>query len=259
MKRSKKGAKSEPQGISDSTVDRVIKIFDVKPTKKYRTSNGALINVKKEVRNRLNLIKTRFRSPDDFDGWAPPAKVRNVLKEQHKKIFDAMDVLRTLSDQDLKNTELSKTHHLIKRLLCEVADIHPGLSHGLIGYDVVSFDSNFSMAFSSLEKVEQCYHVALYRAKASVKGRGKSKPENVYAELLLGSLCMLYKDITGQVPIASLHKDTGTARGKIIQFLDYILRELSYPYEATHWALEKKLRKLKSHEIYGQIWEDCKK
>lgn len=258
MKGSRKSRKSSAQDFPESTIDRVIKILGVNPSKKYRTPSGSLTTVKEETRNRLSLI-VRYCNPDQFNDWVPPAKIRQTIKKQHGKISDALDVMRALSGPEIDNPESSKEYALIKKRLCEVSDVSPEISHELIGHDVVMFDSNLLMALDSLEKVERYFWILLSHAEASVKGRGETKPKNTYADHILGSLCTLYKDITGQAPVVSLHKDTGTARGKIIEFLDYILRELSYPHEMTHWALEKKLRKLKSHKEYAKIWKDCKR
>jgi hypothetical protein len=143
--------------------------------------------------------------------------------------------------------------------LYEASEVNPDLSAGLVGYDIATFDSNFVAAIESLEKVEEYFSFVLNRAESSVKGRGENKPEKAYADYLVVTLCKLYRDITGEIPKAYLDKDTELAKGKIIEFLDYILRLLPYPGDINHWALEMRLRRLKVHEIHGQLWTDIKR
>ena len=47
-------------------------------------------------------------------------------------------------------------------------------------------------------------------------------------------------------------------KNKFVKFLEYVLPHTQYPYEKTHYALEKRIRGLKNHEVYGQLWIDAK-
>ena len=184
--------------------------------------------------------------------------MKKLFKSQHKKISDALEVLRSLAGPVEVRSEISKPPNLARMWLYEASEASPNLSAGLVGYNVATYDRNFSTAIESLEKVEGYFSSVLNRAESAVKGPGETKPENAYANYLLESLCKLYRDITGEIPKAYLDKDTETAKGKIIEFLDYILRLLPYPGDINHWALEKRLRRLKEHEIHGQLWSDSK-
>lgn len=240
-------------------IDRVAEILGVKPSDQFIKPDGSVIAAKEEIRQRLDLIKTHFGNPESFDRWVPPSKMQKLFKSQHKKISDALEVLRSLSGPVMVNTEVSKQPNLARMWLYEVSEVNPAISAGLVGYDVATFDRNFSTAIESLEKVEGYFSSVLKRAESSVKGRGETKPENAYADYLLSSLCKLYRDITGEIPKAYLDKDTEMAKGKVIEFLDYILRLLPYPGDINHWALEMRLRRLKEHEIHGQLWSDSKR
>jgi hypothetical protein len=214
---------------------------------------------KEEIQHRLNLIKLIFGNPEFFDRWVSPSKMKKLFKSQHKKISDALEVLRSLAGPVELNSEISNQTNLARVWLYEASEVNPDLSAGLVGYDIATFDSNFVAAIESLEKVEEYFSFVLNRAESSVKGRGENKPEKAYADYLVVTLCKLYRDITGEIPKAYLDKDTELAKGKIIEFLDYILRLLPYPGDINHWALEMRLRRLKVHEIHGQLWTDIKR
>lgn len=246
-------------GFLEEVIDRVAEILGVKPSDQFVNADGSMATVKEEIWKRLNFIKMIFRNPESFNSWVPPSKMKKLFKSQHKKISDALEVLRSLAGPVEGSNEISKQPNLARMWLYEVSEINPDLSAGLVGYDVATFDRNFSTALESLEKVEGYFSSVLSRAESSVKGRGETKPENAYADYLLGSLCKLYRDITGEIPKAYLDKDTETAKGKVIEFLDYILRLLPYPGDINHWALEMRLRRLKEHEIHGQLWSDSKR
>ena len=246
------------KGFSEEVIDRVVEMLEIKPSDQFVKSDGSVISVKEEIWQRLDSIKMIFDDPERFNDWVAPAKMRNLFKEQHKKISDALDVLRSLSGPNMESIEASKKPNLARRWLYEVTEINPTLSAGLIGYDVVAFDRNFSTAIESLEKIESYFSTLLARAEASVKGPGENKAENSYADNLLGSLCQLYKDMTGQMPDASVDDINGIVRGKLVPFLEGVLCYLPYPLKITPWALEIKIRRLKDHEIYGYLWEDAK-
>lgn len=249
----------ETREFPEAVIDRVIAVLEIEPSNQHTKTDGSITTVKEEVWQRLNFIKGLFSDPDRFDSWVPPAKIRNLLKKQHGKIRDALDVLRSLNGMNLENTELSKKPNLIRRWLYEVSEINPALSGGLIGYDVVNFDKDFSRAAESLEKIEGHFSSVLVRAESSVKGRGKTKPENPYADHLLGSLCQLYTDVTGEKPKASIDDTKNLVRGNLVKFLKVVLHKMPYPFEITPTALEIRIRRLKTHETYAHLWEDTKR
>lgn len=247
------------EGFSEEVIDRIIEILQVKSSDHFTNPDGSMTTVKEEIWERLNFIKMRFGNPEAFDSWVPPSKMKKMFKSQHKKVSEALGVLRSLSGPIMGNTEISKQPNLARMWLYEASEANPEVSAGFIGYNVSTFDRNFSMAIESLEKVEGYFSTVLKRAESSVKGRGETKPENAYADYLLSSLCKLYKDITGEIPKAYLDKDTEMAKGRVINFLDYILRLFPYSGDINHWALERRLRRLKEHEIHGQLWSDSKR
>jgi hypothetical protein len=245
MKKSTKSNKSKFQDISENTVDRAIKVLGISPTKKYQASNGVLITVKKETWNRLNSIKRIFSNPENYAQSVPPAEMRALLKKQHRAITETLKVMHLLSGE-------TKQANAIRQELYAVSEISSSLSGGLVGYDIY-LDKSFATVKGSLEKIEGYFSTVLAKAEASVKGRGKGKPENTYADNLLGCLCWLYRDITGEIPKASIDDVKGVVRGKVVKFLEVTLRAFPYPHKITPWALERRIRKLKSHDRYGSL------
>lgn len=251
MKRSRAGNKSETQGIPESTVDRAIKVLGIKPTKKYRTSDGVLTTVKQETWKRLNSINDIFSNPENYAQSVPPAKMQTLLKKQHRAIAEVLKVMRFLNAD-------TKQANAIRQQLYAVSEVSASLSGGLMGYDIY-LDKSFTRAKDSLEKIENYFSAVLAKTKASVKGPGKNKPGNAYADNLLGYLCWLYSDITGEIPKASVDDAKGIVRGRVVKFLEVTLRAFPYPHKITPWALEIRIRRLKSHERYRSLWEDTKR
>lgn len=214
-------------------------------------------SVKEVLWSRLNNVKN-FQS---FDSWVPPAKVRNRIKKNRDKIKDALQVLRSLKcNNEIKKdkSEDEEQTHLERKYLFQASNLNGVLSGGLIGYDIINFDKNFSTAVESLEEIEVYFDAAFAEAESRVKGRGGSKPEKNSPDLILFCLADIYKAFTGEEPKISVNEETGESRGKFVKFLEYVLPHTPYPYEATHWALEKRIRGLKSHKVYGQLWIDAK-
>ncbi len=234
-------------------------ILEINPLADYSKADASVLSMKEEIWNRLNFIKDVFGNRASFEQWVAPSKMRKLFREQHKKLSDALDVLRSFSGPNMGDAQVSREPNLSRRWLYEVAEINPAISAGLIGYDVTDFDRNFSTAIESLERIEGYFSSVLLRAESSVKRQGKNKPESSYVDNLLGSLCHLYRDITGEIPSASVDDITATVRGKIIKFLEIVLREFPYPNTVTPMALEIKIRRLKNHEMYAHLWEDTKR
>lgn len=175
-------------GVSEAVVDRAIKVLRLKPKKKYEAV------VKKVIWRRLNDIHARFSDPESYRKASPPAKIRNSLRAQHKTIIKTLKILRSLNGDDEAT-----------RLLFSVSEVGQVLSAGLVGYDVF-LDKNVSTAISALERVEGYYSGGLEKAKSAVKGKGETKAGNPYADNLLGNLCRLYRDITGEPPTAFVNE-----------------------------------------------------
>lgn len=213
-------------------------------------------SVKEVLWSRLNEIKN-FES---FDSWVPPAKVRNRIKKNKKKIKDTLEVLRSLmcNNEIKKDRSEEEQSRLERQYLFQVSNLNGALSGGLIDYDIISFDKNFAMAVEALEEIEVYFDTAFAKAESFVKGRGGSKPEKNSPDLILFCLAGIYKDFAGEEPKISVKEETGESQDKFVKFLEYVLPHTTYPYETTHWALEKRVRKLKSHEIYGQLWIEAK-
>ncbi len=247
------------QEFSQSLLDRAIKALGVKPSDQHIRSDGSVTTVEEEIRLRLNSIKMLFSDPERFNDWVAPAKMRKLIEEQRGKILDALEVLYSLRGPVAVVTEASKQSNLVKKLLYETAEPNPALSAGLMGHDPVALNGDFSMAIESLEKIESFYSSVLMREEVIVKGRGKTKPENVYDDHLLGFLCELYKDVVGDAPKAWVDDAAGKVRGKVLRFLKVVLSEMPYNYAITSAALEKKLRRLKSHKTYAYLWEAAKR
>ncbi len=259
MPASHKNDSQNAQEFSKLIIDRAIKTLGVKPLDQHVRPDGSVTTVEEEIRQRLNSIKTLFNRPEHFNNSVAPAKIRKAIIEQQNKISDALDVLRSLSGPIGPTTKTSMQSNLVRMWLYEVSEANPAISARLVGHDVVAFDKNFPVAIQSLEKIDGYFSAVLMREEVVVKGRGERKPENYYVDNLLGFLCQLYKDITGESPIAWNDDIAGNVKGRVVGFLQVILREMPYPNKTTLTALEKRIRGLKSHKTYAHLWNDAKK
>lgn len=257
MSKPRKNSSRNAQGFSKEFIAKTIRCLGVKPSKRYSRRDGSIVTVRKEISDRLNFIKRIFSNPENFNQSVPPAEMRDLFKKQHQAIVEALKVIRSLCEEK-KTAKQSRKYDAARKWLYAVSEVDPRLSPGLIDYDVVHFDRNFLAATASLEKIEGYFSAVLAKAESSVKGPGKNKPENAYADNLLGLLCALYSDVTGEMQV-SVDDANEKVRGNLVKFLEIVLRELPYPQKITPYALEIRIRRLKTHKDYAHLWKDAKR
>lgn len=249
------------EDFPEEVINRVIEILNLDTSIRHELPDGSSISTHQKLTDELNRIKWRFSNPNAFSSRVPPSKMRDALKKQHKAILNALEVFRSLEYPNFQGEGDRKVPNQVRQWLWRVADVDPRLSPGLTGHDVMTLDSNFYTARICLQKVEGHFSSILEYAESQVKRRGENKPDDFYSDHLLFSLCDLFWQMTGEIPEAFLGKDKeeGIVKGKIIEFLDYILRLIPYPNDINHWALEIRLRRLKIKERYINHRSDTKK
>lgn len=235
--------------------NEISRVLDVNPSSNYTRKDGTLVTIGEELFWRLNWIGNIFNNPESFNRSVAPAKIRDRIGGHHKKVREALDVLESLNGPVLVDPAENLLNSLIKKQLFEVSDVNPALSGGFVGYDL-SFSMSFSNALYYLRQIEGYFDNISTHAKSAVSKQGKNKPGNPFADYMLAYLCQLFRDVTGELPLAYISDtDVSTqAKGRIMEFLEYVLPLLPYPLHKNGVALEAKLRELKTTEIYGWPW-----
>ncbi len=251
------GEHLSPTSFTKNVCDQIAQILDVNPSNDYIRPDGKTVSVGEEIFQRMNWIELIFKHPKSFNQSVGPAKIRDRVEQHHRKVLEALNVLKSLSGPILMDPAEDLIDRIIKKRIYEASDVSPALSAGLVSYDT-ALDKNFSDAAFSLEKVEGYLANIMEKASSSVLKQGDNKPGNPFADSMLACLCLLYRDITGEIPKAYI-SDTeihAIAKGRIIKFLVYVLELLPYPYKVNGIALEGQLSSLKSDETYNWAWKD---
>lgn len=246
----------------EDVVDHVISILEIYPEGVILGEHRNIVPCKNGIREELNAIKYVSDNQKWFEVQVAPAKLRDEVKNQRNQIQKALSILHSLKVANNDACSVSQKVNIqncIRQNLYRTSDkINKSLSPGLLGYDVVTLDSDYALALKHLEKVEKDYGDILCDIEKNIKGRGGSKPKNDHSDYLLFLLCKFFRNNTGDCPKITVNETLGSAEGKFIQFLDFILPYTTYKLEKTHYALEKRLRFLKKHDFYSHLWADCK-
>lgn len=240
------------KGFSEDVIDNAIKILEADLNPKLSK------NTKKALWKELNFIKQFSECNILSDSWVQPAKTRNRIRRHREKIHEALIILHSFEDGINKSLEEQKLINQEKMLLYAASPTSLKISGGLVDYDITSFDHDFALAIQSLEKIKHYYDTIFDQAENATKGRGGTKPPDKWQTSIF-YICRIYKNFTQKPPIISVDYIEEIAKGSFVKFLEYLLKELSYPKALTHQALERHIRDLKTNEIYRELWFDGKK
>lgn len=189
-----------------------------------------------------NFLRTFFNLPTISDP-IPPYKIRDRLKIQQSKISQVLDVISCLSDKAGGSFDHIHSEER-KRVLSVISDGQKDVSDFQR-----EFQDNLNFNIQFLKQIEGLYKGAIQTAASEVRGRGKQKPKRLDDYLFI-KVCQLYEILTDEPAEISCNPVTGKASGRFITYLEYVLPQMGYPLETTHWALEKRIRELKSIKTY---------
>lgn len=269
--------------IPECIIDQVIEILEIDPNKEM-IPNGYIpvergINWPNTAKICLweDLVKVinRWGKPSPSQMLISPAKMTKHANEIRKKLSNAESILKSLEYSNIyEKGTLSKEFKFgfglrqISELFRKdrIENRRPFYSPLLIRQEYKAqgvwgkyypLDDDIKDALKALNSIIGYIDYIMKDRDYKVSGRGKRKIGKDNYDYLIWGLCYIYKKYTKELPTSSARED-GTATGKIIPFLCLTLSQSSYPYAITDWALEKKIRELKSHKIHGKLWQDAK-
>ena len=204
-----------------------------------------------------------------------PVKLKSYATDLKKNLSKAVDTLETLEYEAIFKTGTMSKEFTVAFAMRQYSELvrreTEGIRTGFISpLDIKQafesdedwqkhypLDDEIEAAKFALQKITLYIDRLLEDRVYKPSPRGKNKKGKNNSDYLIWALCYIYKKYTGETPTSSARED-GTATGKIIPFLQLTLNQSSYLYEKTDWALEKKIRELKSHPVHGKLWKDAK-
>lgn len=269
--------------IPESVIDKAVQILDIDPNKEMKPSGYCPIDnslfqntVKVCVWKDLVHVIHRWGMPSPTEMQTSSSKLKNHAEDIKNKLSKATKALEALEYGAIfENGTMSKGFKVafgMRQISELVRRETEGGREAFISPLVIKqefessgnwkkhypLDDNIETAKASLEKITLYINRLLEDRVYKPPPRGTVKKGKDNYDTLLWALCHLYKEYTGETP-KSFAREDGTATGNIIPFLQLTLNQSSYPYEKTDWALEKKIRELKSHPTHGKLWQDAKR
>lgn len=269
--------------IPESIIDQAIQILEIDPDKEMEPKGYSPVErdlswwntAKACFWGDLVQVIHRWGMPSPSQMQTSPAKLRKHATDIQHKLSEAADTIKSLEYPSLFAKGTMTKDFKFGYGLRQVSEVLRANKEGnirqMVGPLVIKqeyesegewrkhypFDHDMETALNALENMIGAINHLLGDQNYIVAERGKKKKGKDNYDLLVWGLCRLYKKYTGETPISSARED-GTATGKIIPFLQLALNQSSYTYEKTDWALEKKIRELRSHPTHGKLWQDAK-
>lgn len=268
--------------IPESVIDEAIKILEIspdeymKPTGYCPVDNDQFQHTVKTClwKDLVHAIRI-WGIPSPTEMQTSPSKLKSHATDLKKNLSKTVDILEALEYEEIFQTGTMSKEFTVAFAMRQYSELvrreTEGIRTGFISpLDIKQafedegdwqkhypLDDEIEAAKSALQKITLYIDRLLEDRVYKPSPRGENKKGKDNSDYLIWALCYIYRKYTGKIPTSSARKD-GTATGKIIPFLQLILDQSSYSYEKTDWALEKKIRELKSHPTHGTLWQDAK-